>query len=144
MADLADAIVAILRADAGIGALVGNGDSPETFRICPLVLPQNWTSPAITYQRITRDDVQNLAGSADRSVGVFQLDAWAKDAPASPGYAKAVAVANAVRTALDNYAATIAGVAISAVTVVAERDEFEDETGAFRVSLDFQFSHKEG
>ena len=66
-----DGLVALLSADSGVSALVGN-------RIHPLVLPRKPTYPALVYQRVSGERVRSLSGPSGRVRPRVQIDAYAE------------------------------------------------------------------
>ncbi len=79
-----------LMADAGVSALVGN-------RIYPVVLPENCSYPAITYQLITSHETYTNDGPLGEVRARIQIDSWGKR------YGQVKAVAQAVRVALNGF-----------------------------------------
>lgn len=130
-------VIAYLKNDGTLMALVGNGDSPITCRIYPLVLPQNYTAPAVTYQRISGPRVHHLAGAAGRAVPRFQFDIY------GASYSSARAAADALRSALDGYSGTMGSTAVGAVMLRNDFDGYTDDTQSWRVTMDFTISHVE-
>lgn len=131
---LETAVTAHLLAQPGLTALIGN-------RLYPMVIPQTATLPAVTYQRIS--SVRHSAMVADTGVATVRLsfNCWAA------AYPQAKAVAKELRAALQRCADTIGSGAntVSGVAsfVVAEYDDYEPDTGRYRVMLDFEISHQE-
>lgn len=72
-------LVTTLKAYAGLQALIGNGDTPETYRVYPLVMPQDATRPNVVYQVIaaTRQNTIADAGGTGVERVLFQITAWA-------------------------------------------------------------------
>lgn len=127
-----DGLVALLSADSGVSALVGN-------RIHPLVLPRKPTYPALVYQRISGERVRSLSGPSGRARPRIQIDAYAQT------YAAAKAVAKAVEDALDGYAGPAGTDRIDAASLEGDRDLHEDELRKpiFRVTADYFISYRE-
>jgi len=123
---LTEQVVARLRVDAAVSALVG-------MRIYPAVLPQPPTFPAIAYTRIS----QREAFSADGAEGLLatrtQLDCYALT------YDGARLLGDAVRAALNGY---VGGV-IQKSQQDSEEDVYEPQVGSVdegqshRVTMDF-------
>jgi len=103
-----------LKNDAGVSALVGT-------RIYPLLLPQNPTYPAITYQRISTRPVMTRTGNGLDFVRM-QIDCYADS------YSGVKALAAAVEAAL------------STDYELGKTDFYDDTLEIFRVSMDYQFS----
>jgi hypothetical protein len=119
---------ALLRADAGVGAIVGAGSAA---RVYPIILPQAGTFPAVTYQRISTPRIvtATLGGQNARVKCRMQLDCWAET------FAQAKALAAAVRSAMLG-AATFTAIALD------ERDMYEagdssDGLTLYRTSVDY-------
>ena len=124
-----------------VSALVGT-------RVYPLRLPQTTTAPvlpAIRYQRIdtVRSPYREMAtGRSSHVRPRFQIDCFA----ATP--AGAQAVADAVRSVLDGFRGTSAGVAIGSIGLEDEAADLEEGVGAggapiYRHRLDFLIGHAE-
>lgn len=101
-----------LKNDAGVAALVGT-------RIYPLVLPQNPTYPAISYQRISTRPVQTRGGNGLAFVRM-QVDCFAT------GYTAAKQLSDAVVSAL------------AGTLEVGLMELWDDTLGLYRVSIDYQ------
>lgn len=131
---LETAVVAHLLAQPGFTALIGN-------RLYPMVIPQGGTLPAVTYQRIS--SVRYSAMVQDTGVATVRLSfsCWATT------YSQAKAVAKELRAALQRCTDTIGSGAntVSGVAsfVAAELDDFEPDTGRYRVMIDLEISHQE-
>lgn len=110
-------------------------------RIHPVRLPQvSRTSdglPALSYTRASSVRVHSHQGGSGLAAPVFQFDAWASD------YSTAKAVINEVRKALVGFRGTVDGVRIDAGLAQSERDEFEDDTGIYRTTIDIRVWHGE-
>ncbi len=124
------AVYDILRNDALVEAIAGD-------RIYPLLMPQNATYPAITYQRISTDRARSLSGRDYEKRVRLQVDVWSKT------FGEAKSLSTAVAAALDDYAGVLAGLQIGACSLVDERDEFESKADYFRSSLDFLIGYEE-
>lgn len=110
-----------LRTDSGIAAVVGS-------RIYPVILPQNSTKPAITYQEITGIPQTDLSGDdGDLQEIRLQIDCWAEGARA---YTIAAELAELVRVRLQTAATNF-----HAVTNW-RRVGYEDDARLYRGLLD--------
>ena len=108
-----------LSSHAGLSALVGD-------RIYPLRLPQNPTLPAVVYQRISGQRLQNLDRNTDGPQRIrVQLTAWAEDVDT------ANSVAEQVRLAME---ASTGWRALHALDV----EQYEPDTGLYSVVADYQ------
>ena len=117
MPTLEENLITELEAAAPVTALVGT-------RIFPVILPQNTTLPAITYQVVTTVLMPTLDGESGLENALFQIDCWAA------GYAAAKDLAATVRTAL------LAATLFKAVRR-GDRDGFEDRTKIYRIISDY-------
>lgn len=125
------ALFQILTGYAGLTALVG-------ARAYPLLLPQNCTLPAVTYQRITTPREYSHAGPSGIASPTFQFNVWDSD------ILRAKQVAEQVRGALHGARnTTVAGVKIGGVTCVDEGDSYDQNSNAIGVQLDFEIWHHE-
>lgn len=104
----------------GMSALVGT-------RVFPLLMPQNVTLPAITYQRIS-GTAQH--GSSNIREARYQINIWGAT------YASVQGIATVVRAALEEWTAGDAGVLIRMVRIVNEQDDYEDDSRTFRTIID--------
>lgn len=103
-----------LIAHADIFPLVGS-------RVYPMLLPQNPTLPAITYQRVSGPKVQSLKGINALSHPRIQFDCWAATYTAVKGLAEKLI------SALNDY---------SGVIFYGDRDMYEQDVEVYRVSID--------
>ena len=111
-------LYARLRGHAGLSALVGDG-------IYPLCLPQNPMLPAVVYQRISGQRVQNLTRDTGGPQRVrVQITAWAEDVDT------ANSVAEQVRLAME---AATGWRALHALDV----EQYEPDTGLYSVVADY-------
>jgi Protein of unknown function (DUF3168) len=120
------AIRSLLLADSAVTTLVGT-------RICPLVLPQKPTLPAITYQRISGQTQYTHDGPALARPRV-QIDCWASD------YDTAKSLAAAAAAVLSGFKGISSGVEIEGVFSAGCREFYEAETRPaplYRVSSDY-------
>lgn len=119
---------------AGLTALVST-------RIYPLVLPQDPTLPAVTYQTIGRS-MEDVRGSGPRYAETrIQIDCWAAT------YASAKSVAEQVRAALQDYTGTMGGVGGVPVLdgdAVNEIDLYEPDALLHRVMVEALITHRYG
>jgi hypothetical protein len=123
-------MVAVLAAHAGLDALI-NG------RCDPLVLPQEPTLPALTYQRIDGPRVGAIGGPSYLASPRIQITAWAST------YKAAKQVADQVRDALDGYLGDLGGGNQWMAQLANDLDDYEEATQRYRVILDFVITHGE-
>ena len=132
---LEEGLVTHLRADAGIQALVGNGDSPETYRIFQELLPQEVTYPALSYQRISSPHELTLDGRQTFTPARIQIDCHAETASAASG------LAVAVNASLNDVTGSLGGVTIqhSYNEQRSDLSNFDGDLVRRRITLDFVF-----
>ena len=107
-------------------------------RVYPLKLPQGWTLPAITYQLVSNERAHTLAGPSGRIRPRFQIDCWDDD------YEDVKTLATAVRQCLDGFKDDSNTESdIGGITLVGERDIWEEQIKLFRISMDFIIPHFE-
>ena len=125
-------LYARLTADGGVSALV-------VTRVYPDVLPQGVTYPAIRYQRISTARLYNLGGKADQADTRFQIDCYATTRIG------AIALADAVRAALDSQTGLWGSIAIRNVTTENETADLEPgvEPKIYNQRLEFFIIHTE-
>ena len=131
MADAEANLYSTLSGFAGVQALVNNGDSPQTYRIYPMLMKQDDTRPAIVYQRIVGNRVVLLegnSGSAPERI-VFQITAWAVTMQAATGL---------IEQARQAFAA-----ATYEVVPLSNRSTFESNTRLFGMQYDFAMWHRQ-
>lgn len=107
----------ILSADATIAAATSS-------RIYPLVMPQNVTFPAITYQRISDNPVNDLSGYSNLSNPHLAINCWATR------YDEAKELAENVHDAMNT------STAFKAI-LINDLDGYDPDTGLFVVSQDY-------
>ncbi len=131
-------IIDLLGNDATVAGLVGNDDSPETYRIYPLRLPQGYTLPAVSFQRVStnRDHVID-DGPIGWAWARFQFDLW------SETYTDVRDLSNAVRQALDGYNGTLGTITVPGIFIESERDLFDETTEFYRVTQDYLVPYSE-
>ncbi len=132
---LEEGLVAHLRADAGIQALVANGTSPETYRIFSEILPQEVVYPALSYQRISSPHTLMMEERDTWTHARIQIDCHATTASVASG------LAVAVNTALNNVTGNLGGVTIQGAYNEQRSDlsTFEGDLVRRRITLDFVF-----
>jgi hypothetical protein len=93
-------------------------------RIYPMMMPQNVTLPAISYQRISNAPQYSMSGPCGMDNPRIQVDVW------TTGYGAAKAIGDQVRKAM-NTATAFKAVQLS------DQDMFEPDLEIYRVSMDF-------
>ena len=137
MSVIEEAVVKIVRDDAGIGAIAGD-------RIYHSILKENVMLPAMTYT-VTNDTerVASLSGPSLLVQPHFQINCWASNISDATG------LETAVRQALDGVTTTVLGVAILGTTLTDHGDLFEPAVGKevaqrrFGRRLEFDIWHRE-
>jgi len=84
-----------LNTNAGVRAIVGNADSPQTSKIYPGIAPESAAIPLIEYNVITDTPFSTVAGTSNAHSESIQFSCHALT------YAGAKALADAVHTALE-------------------------------------------
>lgn len=126
MAVLQSAIYAVLSADAGVSALVGD-------RISPVLRRQEEAIPAITYQRISTQDWYAHDGAQNLSRVRVQFNCY------GPTTLVAEQVADALRTAIEG-GGTWGTVTVSACFRVGAQMDPAVEIDAWRRSDDYMIT----
>lgn len=124
-----EAMLNVLESDAAVQAHCGA--TPGT-RIHPLVLPQDPTLSAITYQRIANDPMYSSDGADGLDRVRMQLDVWAAS------YEGAKQLVRAVKNALE-----AAQSAAFSAQLLTENDFYENAPRLYRVSLDYSIWYAE-
>jgi hypothetical protein len=125
------ALVAYLRADSGLNALI-NG------RVHPGRLSSPGEYPALVYQRISTVRRAGYDGRMPLVEARFQFDAWA-DRQAS-----ARQVAQTLTDALLGFNGEMGGYTVQVPRQSNDMDMFEDDAGLYRVMTEFIIWHSEG
>jgi len=110
-------IYTVLTTSTGISALVGS-------RIYPIVLPQNPTYPAITYQRVGGRRFNSLNGYSELENPIIQIDVWGGT------HAAVIDLGDRIITAL--HGSTV----LKATAPNSPLDIYEDEISVYRRSID--------
>ena len=117
-----ETMVAHLLADTGLSALI-------SARVYPVTLPQNGTLPAVTYSKVSGIRHVQLDGTPSSAHSRFRLDGWASS------YSGVKALEAALMAAMDGLS--------GAVGAMAPIDFYEDDTGIYRISVDYYLYHLE-
>ena len=126
MADVQQALMALLRADAEVAAAVGT-------RVYPFPLRQTPTLPDITMQLISEPHDQLLGVGNPR----WQLTPWAKTT------LEARQVAQLIDNCLQRYKGTSEGVEIISCHYQGKRDLYDPETGLYLCPVDIKLKYWE-
>jgi len=130
VAELEEAVYAILTEDAAVGALVGT-------RVYPQAIPQDVGLPATAYARISTKRVKRHGGSSGLKRARVQVNSTARE------YDEAKAVAAAVCGALDGVQRTVAGIWVQGSWAEGEGDEYAEGDGLHGVRQDFMIWYVE-
>lgn len=137
MAQIEEAISALLRAYAPLTALVGQ-------RIFPNVLREGTEHPAIAFFRVSGARLHSLTGRSGLATARMQFDCFAKGVQ---GYSDVKRVGNQVRRALDGYKGNVAVgpevVRIEHILLDDEQDIFTANFEVHGVTLDFMIMYQE-
>lgn len=117
-------LVAHLEADAAVAALV-------VARIYPVLLPQNVTYPAISYERVNTDRRYSFDGPSIHIWPFFRIHCW------SQSYLQAKSLGEAVRKSLNGFTGTMGTDSVINVEMQNENDLYEPDVDVHRVILDF-------
>ena len=129
MASAEAAVIAALKADAGVAALAGERGFIAGGR-------DGAGYPYFTVQRISTEGAAYLDGPSDLEWPRFQIDAWSNKA------AEALALGTAIRAAIDTVDITAAGLTFTATFQDQRGPAPDEETRNFRVSQDFLIWHE--
>ncbi len=119
-------LVAELRADGAVSAIVGQ-------RIFPEVVPQGQDGAAIVYRRVGTTRHQTLDGQRNVIEVIMRIDCW------EDSFGACWTLANAVRSALNQLTGAIGGFTIQRSHLEAESNlsVFEGDKREYRVSQDY-------
>jgi hypothetical protein len=134
MADVEEAVYAILRSAGGVTAIVGTGDAA---RIYPNVVPQDAGLPAMAYQRISALRRATHGSPASLARPRIQITMLAES------YSQVKGLAAAVREALDGFMGTAGGVSVGVALAEDETDEFGSSNNLHVVRQDYMIWHAE-
>jgi len=118
---------------AGLQALVGNGDSPETYRIYNMIMPQSSSYPVVVIHKIAQTRENTMAASGGQGVENARMRLTCY----STTLAQAESVAEQCRLALKN----AEGSNFRAVQVF-NTDNFEDGTQLYQVIVDYSIWYR--
>jgi len=134
MAVIDEALVQILTGDGAVAALVMD-------RVYPIVTPQGAELPAVVYQRISGPRDETMDGPSGLASPRYQFSCIGR------GYGEMVAVAEAVRRALDGFRGDVGGVHVDSILMLNEFREFvaatDEQADRWIAHLDFRVWHLE-
>lgn len=125
-----DALYGYLSTHAGLTTLISD-------RIYPDNIPQDSTLPAITYIRISTQRMHEFEKDSKTVNTTIQFTIWA----ASRKITKTVSTQ--LRKALQDYSGVMNSVRVSAVLLLDETDDYNNETRLFNTYMDFKIIHDE-
>ena len=105
--------------------------------VYPLRLPQGYTLPALTYQRVDSPRNPDLSGPTGWVFARFQIDIW------GDSYGSVRGLADQVRLSLDGFKGNLSGTHTGGIMMDSERDLFEESTEVYRVTTDFIIPYTE-
>jgi len=120
--NIEDGLFYYLTNNAGVSAIVGT-------RVYPLVMAQKTTLPAVTYQTTALRPDRSLDGNTGRMTATIQINAWAET------HVAVKSLAEALRTALNDYSGAMGSDTIQRSRVLNETDGWDEDTGFYRVSM---------
>ena len=106
-------------------------------RIYPQVLPQNVTLPAVAYQQLGDDPIDDIDGHSGLFHSRVQYDAFAAT------FNDVKALIEQIRLALQGYTGTVLGVTIKGVQLETKLDLYEPEVQEYRSVIRFIVWHRE-
>jgi hypothetical protein len=115
----------LLVEDPGVAALVAG-------RVYTEVLPQAPKVPAVVFTVVSGDEDYALDGPTGVSVRRVQVDSWASKRE------EATSLGLAVRSVLSGHAGAADGLEVQSVFLLAERWDFDAETGHYRTGQDWE------
>lgn len=114
-------IYEILRANSGVQALIGNFAAGQwSVRVSPLRLAQTLAKPNVTYQLVGSDPSDTKSGASKLDQKRVYINCYDDE------YGVAENVMEAVRTALDRYSGTVAGIKVQSIQYLDERDMYNE------------------
>lgn len=116
------ALVSTLRGDANVAALIGNGDSPLTYRLYPVIASENNTTPYVVYTIVAGVRPQTFSGLSVLENARIQVSVFADT------YAGAKVLADYIVTAVDT------GMGLGSML---RQTFYEDDTKIHHHLLDF-------
>ena len=96
-------------------------------RIYPVIMPQDPTVPAISYQQISMTEQDGTSTLREQR---YQVDCWDDD------FAGVQTLGDAVQAALEEWTDTDQTPRVKMSRIVGSYHDYENETGLYRVSFD--------
>ena len=131
---LESSLITYLGADVDLGALLGIGTSPETYRIYHELRPDN-TTPALVFSRTGASRQLVLGGPSQFTIARISIDAWAASAVLARD------LGAKLKARLDGVTGNMSGTTIQIGYYEGEIDlgDFEGDRRDKRISYDFVF-----
>jgi hypothetical protein len=123
MSQFEEALASRLTGFTGLTNLVSN-------RIYPVVLPENPTYPAVTYQRISAVRASAMSTDTGLVQTRVQVSIW------STLYSEAKSVKEQVRAALQRWRGTVLGLVIEDTFIENETDLYQPEIPVYHLPVD--------
>jgi len=130
MAELEAVIFTRLSTYAGLIALTST-------RIYPIILPQNPTLPAVTYQRTDGPRESALGAEMGLAHPGIQIDSWGKS------YASVKSVATQARAAPQRWSSEATDPVVLDCLLESDGDEYEPGANIYHVRQDWTVWHRE-
>lgn len=108
------------------------------LRIYPTLRPQDAAFPCVTWQFITVQRDSAMGSDSGITRARVQVDCWSETADES------VSVANAVRSRLQRWRDSAAGVPVLDCFILDETHEYDEAAECFRVLLQIELIYDEG
>ena len=131
MTTITEAVKAALDAYAPLQAQVGNGDSPETYRIHPVIAPQDTDKPFVVFHKISGERLLTLSDAGGTGVENMRYRITAYDGELIDAQA-----------VMDNVRKALAAAATLSVWFQFETDDYELDTGLYSVTQDYSIWYK--
>lgn len=106
-------------------------------RIYPDNLPQNPVLPAITYKCIATLRHHEFEKDSKLIDSTIQFTVWGTSRKA------AKTLSTQLRKVLQDYSGMMSSVRVSAVLLLDESDDYDNETGQYRTDIDYKIIHDE-
>lgn len=116
-----------------VGSNIWRGRLPQSY---------SWSSPAITFRRISEPHDHNLDGASGIAQARVQIDCWARSA------ATADNVAEQVRLVLQGYSGTLGTITATSVVLdnvvsIPEQPKDASDEWRYHIALDFLIFYRE-
>jgi hypothetical protein len=109
-----------------------------SYKLYPLILPQNCILPAVVYTPVSKEITPALQIDTNFTKQTIQFSCYAKT------YSEGVKLLEVIRDKLQNYAGLMADIKIGSVLILSENAAYEPVTAVYSVYIDFEFQFNEG